>query len=155
MAHGRKPAALTASSGSGRRPGRRQWLVWMAMIAILIQTIVPDLAMAAWTSAAWQGRDRDGEAIAAYALVAPDHSDIMAGCGPASPEDPAKPAGAHDHGGSCAFCLALSAHALAPGDTVGAMAFAHPRPIGASDPAGIVPRALFLARHCPRAPPKV
>lgn len=141
----------TAKNGaSGPAPGRRLWRAWMALIAILVQTILPDFAMAARV-----GRAQTDPTLALHALVTVEQSRAVAGCG-AIWEDPNgsdQPTGAREHGGPCAFCLALSAHALPPDDAAGTAAFARFQRVGVLDGRGVARSALFRPRHAPRAPP--
>ncbi|PWC37712.1 hypothetical protein TSO352_09380 [Azospirillum sp. TSO35-2] len=135
---------------------RRALVGWIAVLALLVQVAVPDLAMAA--------RARAGlPAGVLTALAESDH------CRPA--EDGGPPAGVHradgpgrpggdspghegaDHGALCAFCLALGTHGLSPGSVV-----VPPRPVvHAAAPAAaersVRPIDQFLTCLNPRAPP--
>jgi hypothetical protein len=132
--------------------GRRRVLVgWLAVLALLFQVAVPDLAMAA--------RARAGlPAGFLTAATAADH------CG-TTPSD-AQTAEEHDggghdgsghpvmeHDGLCAFCLALGAHGLTP-DSV-AVRLPSVFRMEVATPAGPVirPADHFLTCLNPRAPP--
>lgn len=118
---------------------------WLAVLALLVQVAVPDLAMAARAQAGLPA----GFLTAATA-------DGQCGPGLQRPwEHPGEHPGgqAMDHGGLCAFCLALATHGLVP-----VAAAPPPRvvfPSEASPPAspGMRPADHFLTCLKPRAPP--
>lgn len=135
----------TAPTGRAARRGSglgRALLAWLAVLAVVVQTTVPDFAMSV-RRAALQRAD----AAAAHHVEHGRHG----GGDHGQPEAPA-PAG-HEHEQLCAFCLALGTHGLeaAPDDAL-------PVPVAygaAALPAeaGIRPQPFFLTGHNPRAPP--
>ncbi|WP_448192337.1 DUF2946 family protein [Azospirillum sp. sgz301742] len=136
--HARTAPRRTAPSGSWRPV-----LAWLAVLAILVQSTIPDFAMAARNAA----RHR-AEVAAAHQVHHHQHH----GAEQQRPETPA-PAGNHDHETLCAFCLALATHGLAAG-----LGNALPVPVGYDIAAlpmqrGIRPQPLFLTSLNPRAPP--
>ena len=134
----------TAPRGSAE--GRCCWrtvLGWLAVLAILVQTTVPDFAMAAR-----RATQQRAEAIAAHQVHAHQHD----GAGHQRPKAPS-PADSHEHAKLCAFCLALATHGLAPGpgDALDTPTRYEAAPLPAEQ--GIRPQPLFLIGHNPRAPP--
>lgn len=136
---------------AGTVGGCRVLVGWLAVLALLIQVAVPDLAMAA--------RARAG--LPAGFLTAATETDH---CG-TTPSD-AQAGGEHDgrgHDGSghpvmdhdslCAFCLVLGIHGLVP-----ATATVRPRAVfrmevASPAGAGVRPADHFLTCLNPRAPP--
>lgn len=165
----RKGYIVTRGLGAQRFPGgaagyagaHRSWRLlasWLAVLAILVQTVVPDLAMAA------RGRVARAEPVAAAPtagtrLQGPsgthehDHSHERAGAPAVDPASTPKAPTHHDHGAACPFCMALAAHALTPTPNVGLS----PIDADASDP--VLPDTRIAARRPghtplnPRAPP--
>ncbi|HYD70217.1 DUF2946 family protein [Azospirillum sp.] len=142
--HFRSAYGRTASRGSADGGcGWRAVLGWLAVLAILVQTTVPDFAMAARRAA-----QQRAEAITAHQVHAPHHD----GAGQRQPEAPV-PANGHEHAKLCAFCLALAAHGLAAASDdalhTPATYGAAPQPVEQ----GIRPQPLFRIGHNPRAPP--
>lgn len=132
------PTGRTALCGSGLG---RALLAWLAVLAVVVQTTVPDFAMAARRAA-----QQRADAAAALHVQHGQHGDRHG-----QPEAPA-PA-SHEHEQLCAFCLALGTHGLeaAPTDAL-------PLPVayGAAvlpAEAGIRPQPFFLTGRNPRAPP--
>ncbi|PWC41686.1 hypothetical protein TSO221_23050 [Azospirillum sp. TSO22-1] len=116
-------------------------LAWLAVLAVVVQTTVPDFAMAARRAA-----QQRADIATAHHVQHGLHGDRQG-----QPEAPA-PA-SHEHEQLCAFCLALGTHGLeaAPDDAL-------PVPVayGAAvlpTEAGIRPQPFFLTGHNPRAPP--
>ncbi|HYG90016.1 MAG TPA: DUF2946 family protein [Azospirillum sp.] len=136
----------TAARGSAGGGGA--WRVvsaWLAVLAILVQTTVPDFAMAARNAA------RHRTAMAATAAAEHVHHQHQDGSHH-QPEQPA-PSGEHEHESLCAFCLALGTHGLAQG-----LGDALAVPVAYEAAAlpveqGICPPQFFLTCLNPRAPP--
>nr|WP_222531890.1 DUF2946 family protein [Azospirillum sp. 412522] len=140
--------------------GRRHLLVgWLAILALLIQVAVPDLAMAARARlpagilAAATEADHCGaplqEAQAGWEHDAPRS---VAGDGaPADHERPAAPAMEHD--GLCAFCLALGVHGLVPVTTAVRPKAVFRMEFAAPASTVVRPADHFLTCLNPRAPP--
>jgi len=147
MSDRRQPrTALGRTAPRGSAEGRCGWRVllgWLAVLAILVQTTVPDFAMAARRAA-----QQRAEVVATHQV----HEHHQDGAGHQQPETPV-PAGDHKHAELCVFCLALSTHGLAAGPHD---ALAMPVGYGVAPPPveqDIRPRPLFLVGHNPRAPP--
>lgn len=148
-----RPTALCGCSGHG---GRRRVLAWLAILAILVQTIVPDFAMAARAAGY-----RIGNAVEAAAAhdchQESGEPELGAGSGMQMPtgaaHSPQAPAGGDDHGAVCPFCLALGTHGLItePGGKLPVPAFHYA--VAQPQEAGVRPRLLFLTCLHPRAPP--
>lgn len=127
---------------------------WLAVLAILVQAIVPDVAMAA------RDADRQKAGIAA-ALIAAALDDVVpdqgpaplrySGCAPAADEQ--TPASRHPHEELCAFCIAQSMQGAATGAGIGLSVPLRYREAVAGDRPGIHPPRLFLVASKPRAPP--
>ncbi len=143
----------TAPSGvAGRRLAGRRGRVsaggwagitaWLAVLAILVQTIVPDFAMAA------------GNAARRNAEVATPHHHVLHRYhdGSAEPDTPA-PADQHQHEELCAFCLALSTHGTPTNAGAGLTAPVCYSAALVPEQPGIRPPQLFLVGSKPRAPP--
>ncbi|MFS2012073.1 DUF2946 family protein [Azospirillum sp. CT11-132] len=143
----------TARSGApaGMVGLRRVLVGWLAVLALLIQVSVPDLAMAA--------RARAG--LPAGFLTAATETDH---CG-STPSD-AQVGGEHDgraddgsghpvmeHDGLCAFCLALGIHGLVPATAAVRPRAVFPREVAAPAGAVVRPADHFLTCLNPRAPP--
>ena len=134
----------TAPRGSAEgRCGWRMVLGWLAVLAILVQTTVPDFAMAARRAA-----QHRADAVAAQQVHEHHHD----GAGHQQPDTPT-PADSHEHAKLCAFCLALSTHGLAaaPHDALAAPATYGAAPLPAER--SIRPQPFFLTGHDPRGPP--
>jgi len=130
---------------------RRALVGWLAVLALLVQVTVPDLAMAARAQAG----------LPAGFLTAPT-ADDHCGTLPSDAQDSGEnDGGAHDgtghpvrdHDGLCAFCLALGTHGLLPGSTFVRPQAVHRIPVAAQVAAGIRPNDHFLTCLNPRAPP--
>lgn len=141
------PTGRAAPCAPARRRGVRRpdlgrvLLAWLAVLAIVVQTTVPDFAMAARRAA-----QQRAETAAAHHVLHGHH-----GGEHGQPDTPA-PA-RHEHEPLCAFCLALGTHGLeaAPADAL-------PAPVAyeaAALPveAGVRLPPFFLTGHNPRAPP--
>ena len=114
--------------------------MWLAVLAILLQTLLPDLGMAA------RARAQAQEHAAAQTL----HHGHADGAETAPVPEP-EPKHAHDT--TCPFCLALANHALVPASG-GVLATPHAEASeGPVANAGIVPALSFLTCLRPRAPP--
>lgn len=119
---------------------------WLAAVAILVQTVVPDFAMAA--------RDAAQSRAALYAALGICHYDPQVEQAVDVPHKPAPASPVNDQRGDrCPFCMALGAHALAAD-----LIIELPVP-GRFDiaelpiPPGLRPPTLFLTSLHTRAPP--
>ncbi|MCW2237963.1 DUF2946 family protein [Azospirillum canadense] len=114
--------------------------VCLAVLAILVQTIVPDFAMAARQQAP---------------VVAAQHVQHALHHHPDGAAWPAKsaPADRHPHEELCAFCLALNTHGTPthPGAEL-AVPVSYAAAVVLAQP-GIRPPQLFFVGSGPRAPP--
>lgn len=145
----RRPSTASTGRPAFRGPDRRRGgraglgrtlLAWLAVLAVVVQTTVPDFAMAARNAARIQA--------AAAQQLSHGHHD-----GGHRPSEPAAPTHGQDHEALCAFCLALGTHGLSAAP---AAALPVPAQYGVAalpDGEGVRPRPLFLIGHSPRAPP--
>jgi hypothetical protein len=128
---------LARRLGLGGRIGRRSTTAWLAVLAVLAQAVLFDLAMAA----------REAAEAQAQAWAAAAHHHEAPGHGREAPRG-------HKHREDCPFCVARATHqAPAPPDGVAVPA---PLPVAAARPA--LPRARVRARRRPtrfrsRSPP--
>ncbi|WP_448204879.1 DUF2946 family protein [Azospirillum sp. sgz302134] len=117
---------------------------WLAVLAILVQTIVPDFAMAARNAARQQATAATAQQI--------HHADHQHRDGAAQPGKPA-PADRHQVEDVCAFCLALNTHGTPPHPGAElAVPVSYTTTVILARP-GIRPPQLFLVGSGPRAPP--
>lgn len=120
------------------------------MLAILVQTLVPNFAMAS------AGRIGGAPAIGISDLLTGDHGDLSSSwCGDAAGEEDGQAPAMADHPAPCAFCLVQSGLLLPPDRQAEFLAFHRTGP-----PAGLksptVPSLRpFLSTLSPRAPPAV
>ena len=147
MGTGRRNDLRKGRSGS---PVRRVLFAWLAVCALLIQSIVPELAMAA--------RDAPERRIAVTGTHAPG---MVAGhgahehheshdCGTTEP-DRQPPPGVHD---SCPFCFVQSLQVLpADGGRIASPSVAVPLKVTVRDAVPLVARQFLTCLH-PRAPPQ-
>lgn len=122
---------------------------WLAALAILVQAVVPDFAMAA----RYGDRQKAGVAVALQSIV-PDREAASlrySGCAPATDEQP--PADGHRHEELCAFCIVQNLHGAPAGGGIGLPVPIRYREAVAGDRPGVHPPRLFLAASRPRAPP--
>ncbi len=179
MAQARGQTAVMArrsAAGPVIRSGRGRWRVWLAVLALLLQAILPDAAMAARggpVGARVVGVGSIDGGLGTSLLVAPDPAAWAVGCGPSAlnstrdaandaandAEDAAGNAGAPadgaPHAPPCAFCLALSAHAL-PLPDGGALAVLRlGERLESVWPRVRVALSARRSNHAPRAPPVV
>lgn len=149
-------APLRTGTPAGTVGVRRALVGWLAVLALLIQVAVPDLAMAARAQAG----------LPAGFLTAPTTADH---CGtlPSDAQDSEGLAGGDrnggDHDGSshpvmdhdslCAFCLALGTQGLLPGSAFIRLQSAPCTAVAAPVATGIRPDDHFLTCLTPRAPP--
>ncbi|MCW2241481.1 DUF2946 domain-containing protein [Azospirillum canadense] len=115
--------------------------VWLAVLAILVQTIVPDFAMADRNTAR-----QTTEAAAAH------HADHQHHDGSTEPNKPA-PAEQHHHEELCAFCLALNTQGTPMNGGLGLATPVHYTVAVVPERPGIRPSQLFHFGSKPRAPP--
>ncbi len=131
-------------TGLGRpgrwQAGRSRLFGWVAVLAILIQTLLPDFAMAARVSAP----DRAGAVFDGLCLANP--------APPGASSDRPAPALA-GQGGTCVFCLALSAHGLAPASGVEPVPLLYGETVAVMPGAGLPPWSKERTGPSPRAPP--
>ncbi|WP_376963160.1 DUF2946 family protein [Azospirillum sp. A26] len=149
-------ASLRTGAPAGTVGLRHALVGGIAVLALLIQVAVPDLAMAARAQAG----------LPAGFLTAPTAADH---CGtlPSDAQDSEGLAGGDQGGGThdgsghpvmdhdslCAFCLVLGIHGLLPGSAVVRPQAVHRVPVAAPVAAGIRPDDHFLTCLNPRAPP--
>nr|WP_281416008.1 DUF2946 family protein [Azospirillum rugosum] len=116
-------------------------------MAILVQTIVPDFAMAARNAAR-----QKAEAAASHQVQHTHHAHHQHHEGTAQPDTPAL-ADRHQHEELCAFCLALNTHGTPahPGADP-AVPVSYAATVVLAQP-GIRPPQLFFIGSGPRAPP--
>lgn len=144
-------ATVRIGAPAGTAGLRRSLVGWIAVLALLIQVAVPDLAMAARAQAG----------MPAGFLTAPtsaDHCGTIPSDAQKSGEDDGGPhdGSGHpvmDHDGLCAFCLALGTHGLLPGSAVVRPQAVLCMPVAAPAAAGVRPADHFLTCLNPRAPP--
>ncbi|WP_372394709.1 DUF2946 family protein [Azospirillum sp. HJ39] len=122
---------------------------WLAVLALLVQVAVPDLAMAARAQAGLPAGFLTAATAAGH--CGPDQEQHGGQHGGHPGEHPGGQG--MDHGSLCAFCLALATHGLVP-----IAAAPPPRAVFASEaspPAspGMRPADHFLTCVKPRAPP--
>lgn len=148
-----RTAAVRGRSDGGTGVGRRGFAgavaPWLAALAILVQAVVPDFAMAA-RHGDWR---KAGIAMALRSLL-PDREAAplrYSGCAPATDEQP--PADGHRHEELCAFCIVQNLHGAPAGGGIGLPVPIRYREIVAGDRPGVHPPRLFLAASRPRAPP--
>lgn len=170
MAQARGQTAVTArrSAAGPIRSGRGRWRVWLAVLALLLQAILPNAAMAARGGSVGAGSSGGGLGISL--LVAPDPAAWAVGCGPStltpSLADPADegdgaagaagaPGDGTHHAPPCALCLALSAHALVPPDGGALAVLWVGERLDSVRPRATVALSSARSRHAPRAPPVV
>ncbi|MBP2232618.1 hypothetical protein J2847_005949 [Azospirillum agricola] len=150
--HSGKAAVYGLSGGetvSGRRRGARVVAAWLAVLAILVQTLVPDFAMAARDAA----RQKAEIALALQSVLLGQEAvqPHAGGCAPASDEQ--APVRGHQHEELCAFCLALNTHGTPANAGIGLCLPVRYRALVVADRPGIEPLRQFLAGSKPRAPP--
>lgn len=126
---------------------------WLAVLALLIQVAVPDLAMAARARAGLPAGFLTAATAADHCGTNPSEEQAGGEHDDRGSDDSGHPV--MDHDGLCAFCLALGIHGLVP-----ATATARPQAdfrIEVAGPAGacVRPADHFLTCLNPRAPPAV
>ena len=126
--------------GGGAGRARPRYAACLAVLAILLQTILPDFGMAARVRA---------QAQAATHEIHQGHADTAH----TPPPLPDEREPAHEHGPVCPFCLALASHALAPDSGSTLVAPPVRTSAGPAVAGGIVPAQPFLTCLRPRAPP--
>lgn len=151
LAHGRhRNGAARCIAGTVFRAGRRRFVALAAVLAILVQTLVPNFAMAS------MGRIGGQPAIGVSDLLTGAQDDLRGSwCGILPDDGGTQPPGAAAHDAPCAFCLAQSASALPPDRVAGIVVFDRTgppdRPATPTNP----PSLQFLSTLSPRAPPAV
>lgn len=122
----------------------------VALLAILIQTLMPNFAMAS------AGRFGDRPTIGVSDLLTGDHVDFLASwCGEAAgDEDDGAPAGMTG-GAPCAFCLVQAGHLLPPDRHAEFLSFHRTGPPAEPEPPAGPLRRSVLSTLSPRAPPAV
>jgi len=136
-----------AGAGRGRFAGAVA--TWLAALAILVQAVVPDFAMAARHG----DRQKAGIAVALHSVL-PDQGAAplrYSGCAPAADEQP--PASGHRPEELCAFCIVQGLHGAPAGAGIGLSVPIRYREVVVGDRPGVHPPRLFLAASKPRAPP--
>lgn len=128
---------------AGVAGSRRLVMGWLAVLAILVQTTIPDFAMAARNAA----RQRAEVAAGHYAYEHHHH-----GTERRQPETPAPAGGGGEHGTLCAFCLALATHGLAAAPGEALVAPTDYEAVRQPVEQGVRLRPLFLTCLNPRAP---
>lgn len=153
--------ATTRTGVPAGTAGRRRMLVgWLAVLALLIQVAVPDLAMAAraraglpagFLTAAAEAEHCGSPLHEARAGWEHDASQAVLDDGAPDRERPAPPA--MEHEGLCAFCLALGIHGLVPATSDGRPRAVFRMEVAAPAGAAVRPSDHFLTCLNPRAPP--
>lgn len=129
---------------------RSRAVVLVALLAILVQTLVPNFAMAS------AGRSGGLSAIGLSDLLTGDRGDLLSSwCGDAAGDEDARTPAMTDHQAPCAFCLVQSGVLLPPDRQAEFLAFRRTGPPAGPPPPSGLPLRPFLSNLSPRAPPAV